>query len=395
MEESYTFVATCLFGLERLVREEIESLGYRHLSTMDGRVEFSGDLSAIARCSLWLRCAERLYLSLGSFPARSFTELFDGTETLPWERWIGKNDAFPVKGHSVKSRLASVPDCQSIIKKAVVRRLSRTYGISWFPEEGTRFQIVFFLLNDTVTLMIDTSGIPLHKRGYRPAAGIAPLRETLACAMVKLSRPREDVLLWDPFCGSGTIPVEAALLMTQTAPGLLRSFAAEDYPWIPGSVWQDARAEARDIACPDTSFEAYASDIDGEMVRIAEENIRRAGMQNHVRTFRRDALSIETGGRRGTIVCNPPYGERMMTPEEVRSLYRKMGAHFLSLDRWQIYVISSDETFEKDFGRKADKVRKLYNGMIPCGFFQYFKRPSGTFMKQDDAEDSARERQTS
>ena len=375
MEETYTFVATCLFGLERFVREEIEALGYRHLSTLDGRVVFSGDLSAIPRCSLWLRCAERLYLSLGSFPARSFTELFDGTAALPWERWIGREDAFPVKGHSVKSRLASVPDCQSIIKKAVVKRLSGTYGIPWLPEEGIRYQIVFFLLGDTATLMIDLSGVPLHKRGYRPAAGIAPLRQTLACALVKLSRPREDVLLWDPFCGSGTIPLEAALLMTNTAPGLFRSFAAEEYPGIPESLWKKAREEARDLVRPDTPFEAYASDIDGEMVRVAEENLHRAGMERHVRVFRQDALTIETGGRRGTIVCNPPYGERMMTPEEVRELYRKTGDHFFSLDRWQIYVISSDETFEKDFGRKADKVRKLYNGMIPCGFFQYFKRP--------------------
>ena len=375
MSETYTYVATCLFGLERFVGEEIEALGYTRTATSDGRVTFTGDLSAIARCNLWLRCAERLYLLMGTFPAHTFTELFDGTKALPWENWIGPDDAFPVKGHSIRSQLASVPDCQSIVKKAVVDRLSGEYGISWFKEDCVKYQIEFFLLDNIATLMIDTSGVALHKRGYRPEAGAAPLRETLACAMVKLARPREDVLLWDPFCGSGTIPLEAALLMTNTAPGLSRKFAAEDFYDIPESVWTQAREEAHDLQKPDTPFEAFASDIDREMVRVAQDNVVRAGMQKHIRTFQHDALHITTGGRRGTIVCNPPYGERLMTPEEVRELYRAMGKHFATLDRWQIYIISSDETFEFDYGRKADKVRKLYNGMIKCGYYQYFRNP--------------------
>ncbi len=372
----YTYVATCLFGLEKFVGEEIEALGYRRLSTIDGRVTFEGDISAIPRCNLWLRCAERVYIVMGSFPAYTFTELFEGTKALPWENWIGQDDAFPVKGHAIKSQLYSIPDCQSIVKKAVVERLSEEYGISWFKEDCVKYQIEFFILDNTATLMIDTSGTALHKRGYRPAAGAAPLRETLAAAMVKIARPREDVLLWDPFCGSSTIPLEAALIMTNTAPGLARSFAAEDFYDIDPAVWRQAREEARDLQNLSTPFEAYASDIDRDMVKIAQDNAVRAGMQKHVKTFQHDALRIRTEGRRGTIVCNPPYGERLMTPEEAHALYRAMGEHFATLDRWQIYIISSDEDFGYHYGRRPDKIRRLYNGMIKCGYYQYFKTAS-------------------
>lgn len=378
MSQMYTYVATCLFGLEKFVGEEIDALGYERISTIDGRVTFRGDLSAVARCNLWLRCAERLYISMGTFPAYTFTELFDGVKKLPWEDWIGKDDAFPVKGHSIKSQLFSIPDCQSIVKKAIVERLSGEYGIAWFKEDCVKYQIEFFILENEATLMIDTSGTALHKRGYRPAAGVAPLRETLAAAMVKLARPREDVLLWDPFCGSGTIPLEAALLMTNTAPGLNRSFAAEEFYDIPESLWKQAREEANDLRRMDTAFEAFASDIDRGMVRTAQDNVVRAGMQKYVKTFQHDALTIRSDGRRGTIVCNPPYGERMMTPEEAAALYRNMGRHFASLAPWQIYIISSDEAFEEHYGRRADKVRKLYNGMIRCGYYQYFKNSQNT-----------------
>ena len=221
--------------------------------------------------------------------------------------------------------------------------------------------------------MIDTSGEPLHKRGYRPQAGAAPLRETLAAAMVRLARPREDVLFWDPFCGSGTIPIEAALLMSNTAPGLFRSFVSEDYPFIPYDSFSRAIEEAKD-SVRETKFEAYASDIDPACVEIAAANIRRAGMEKLVRCFERDALTIATGGRRGTIVCNPPYGERLFTLEQAYELYRQMGRHFRTLDAWQIYVLSSCETFEKLYGRRADKVRPLYNGMLKCYYYQFFKR---------------------
>ena len=369
---TYEYVATCLFGLESLLGEEIEALGYEKTETIDGRVTFRGDLAAIARCNLWLRFAERLYIKMGSFKAGTFAELFDGTNLLPWENWICEDDAFPVKGHSIKSALVSIPDCQSIVKKAIVNRLSSAYGISWFKEEGTKYQVEFFILKDVATLMIDTSGVALHKRGYRPAAGIAPLRETLAAAMVKMSRPREEVLLWDPFCGSGTIAIEGALMMTNTAPGLGRSFVSEDFLDIPVNIWRDAREEAKDLV-KQTSFEVYASDIDENMVDLARSNIHRADMGAHIKCFVRDATKIVKADRRATIVCNPPYGERLSTEADVQALYRAMGKCFSALSPWQIYVLTSVPDFERLYGRRADKVRTLYNGMMKCGFYQFFK----------------------
>ncbi|MBQ8508615.1 MAG: class I SAM-dependent RNA methyltransferase [Clostridia bacterium] len=372
MNTTYEYVATCLFGLESLLGEEIDALGYERIETIDGRVTFRGDMAAIARCNLWLRFAERVYIKMGSFRAATFAELFDGTNALPWEQWIAQDDAFPVKGHSIKSQLTSIPDCQSIVKKAVVNRLSDEYGVSWFKEEGVKYQIEFFILKDVATLMIDTSGTALHKRGYRPAAGVAPLRETLAAAMVKLSRPRDEVLLWDPFCGSGTIGIEAALMMTNTAPGLGRSFAAEEFYDIPEKIWVDAREEAR-AAVRQTDFEVYASDIDENMVNMARQNIRRADMGAHIKCFVRDATQIVKADRRATIVCNPPYGERLSTDAEVQRLYRAMGQCFTRLAPWQVYILSSVGDFERLYGRRADKVRTLYNGMIKCGFYQYFR----------------------
>ena len=366
------FVATCLFGLESLLGEEIEALGYERTETIDGRVTFRGDEAAIARCNINLRFAERLYIKMGSFHAGTFAELFDGTNALPWERWIGQDDAFPVKGHSIKSALTSIPDCQSIVKKAVVNRLSDEYEIKWFKEDGVKYQIEFFILKDIATLMIDTSGTPLHKRGYRPAAGEAPLRETLAAAMVKLSRPREEVLFWDPFCGSGTIGIEAAMMMTNTAPGLGRNFAAEEFYDLHEKIWKDAREEAMS-ARRETIFEVYSSDIDPHMVELARANIRRADMGAHIKCFERDATKIVKADRRATIVCNPPYGERLMSENEVVELYRAMGECFMRLAPWQIYILSSVPDFERLYGKRADKVRTLYNGMIKCGFYQYFK----------------------
>ncbi|MBR5448220.1 MAG: class I SAM-dependent RNA methyltransferase, partial [Clostridia bacterium] len=326
----YEYVATCLFGLEKFVGEEIEALGYERVDTMDGRVTFKGDVNAIARCNMWLRCAERVYIKLGSFHAETFTELFDGTRALPWEEWIGRDDAFPVKGHSIRSALTSIPDCQAIIKKAIVERMKDEHGLLVFPEEGTKYQVDFFLFNDEATLMIDTSGDPLYKRGYRPVAGAAPLRETLAAAMVKISRPRENVLLWDPMCGSGTIPIEAALIMTNTAPGTFRHFVSEDFLDIPFDSWKKAREEAKDTVIR-TDFRAYASDIDPQMVQMAEANIRRARMGDIIKTFTKDAREIAAGGMRGTIVCNPPYGERLMDIKGAEALYREMGQTFAKL----------------------------------------------------------------
>ncbi|MBR2634187.1 MAG: class I SAM-dependent RNA methyltransferase [Clostridia bacterium] len=379
MEERIELVATCLFGLEKFLGEEIDSLGYERILTMDGRVIFSGPVSAIARCNLWLRFAERVLIRMGSFPAASFEELFQGVRALPWERWIGPDDAFPVKGHAVRSALKSIPDCQSIVKKAVVERLGREYGINWFSEEGTRMQIEFFILNDTADLLIDTSGAPLYKRGYRKKAGEAPIRETLAAAMCRIARPREDVLFWDPFCGSGTIPIEATLMMNRIAPGSFRSFLGEEFLDLPESIWRQARQEAQDLRIR-SGFEAYGSDIDPAMVELAKENAASAGVLDQIRFFPKNALGLETQGRRGTVVCNPPYGERMDSREEAHRLYSAMGAHWKNLDRWQIYVITSDEEFQRHYGRRADQIRKLYNGMLKCFYYQFYK-PQNEFEK--------------
>ena len=368
------YVATCLFGLESLLGAEIDALGYKRTETMDGRVSFVGDEGAVARCSVNLRFAERLYIKVGEFEALTFDDLFEGTRALEWEKWIGKCDQFPVKGHSIKSALFSIPDCQKIIKRAVVSRLGSKYGISWFEETGIKYQIEFFIFKNRATLMIDTSGVPLHKRGYRPKSTEAPIRETLACALAKLARPREEVLFWDPFCGSGTIAIEATMLMLNRAPGLERGFQAQIFPQFSKQIWLDAREEARSKIITDSHFEAYASDIDPDCVKIATESAKHAGVYQNMRIFQRDALTIKTEGRRGTIVCNPPYGERLMTLREAEALYKKMGEHFKTLDSWQIYVITNHEQFSRFYGRKPDKVRKLSNGNIPCYFYQFFKK---------------------
>ncbi len=367
-----TLVATCLFGLEHLLGEEIDALGYERISTIDGRVTFAADEEGVALSNVFLRYAERVYIRVGGFHAETFDELFEGTRALPWSAFIGREDAFPVKGHSIKSRLTSIPDCQSIIKKAVVTSLGAVYGMTRFPESGVKYQLEFFLLGDEATLMIDTSGVPLHKRGYRREANAAPIRETLAAAIAAISRPREEVLFWDPMCGSGTIAVEAAMLMNRVAPGKNRAFAAEAFPFIGEKFFRLAREEAREGELR-SSFEVYASDIDPAAVELTIKNAKQAGVNHAIRTFRADCREISAPGRRGTIVTNPPYGERLMTPREVEILYREMGAHFRSLAPWQVYVITSHEGFERLYGRRADKVRKLYNGMIPCYLYQYFK----------------------
>ena len=366
-------VATCLFGLEKMLGEEIDALGCRRIETMDGRITFEGDERALAAANIRLRCAERVYIRMGSFAATSFEELFEGVRALPWEEWIGKDDAFPVKGHAIRSKLYSLPDCQSIVKKAIVERLGEAYGVRWFCEEGAKYQVEFFLFKDVATLMIDTSGVALHKRGYRPVSGEAPLRETLAAAMAMISRPREDVLLWDPFCGSGTIAIEAAMLATKQAPGLERRFAGESFALLPENLWKEERARAMSEIDVASSFEVWASDIAPAVLKTAKENAERAGVADRIKFFSADATKIKKPNRRGTILCNPPYGERLMTLREVEQLYREIGKTFAEFDPWQIYVLTSAEQFERLYGRRADKIRKLYNGMIPCYLYQYFK----------------------
>ena len=367
-------VATCLFGLEKLLGEEIDALGYKRIDTMDGRITYEGDERAVFASNLHLRFAERVFIKLGSFRAESFEELYEGTAALPWENFIGRNDAFPVKGHALRSTLFSVPDCQSIVKKAVVNRLSGLYNIKWFAEEGVKYQIEFFIFKNIATLMIDTTGVALHKRGYRTEAGAAPLRETLAAAVAAISRPREDVLLWDPFCGSGTIAIEAALMMTNTAPGIARHFVCEQFDILSdGAIAKEERAKAFAAIDQDSAFEVYASDIDSEVLEIAKANAERAGVDDRIKFFVSDARAIKKLDRRGTVVCNPPYGERLMTQREVERLYREMGDAFSALSPWQIYILTSADNFQNLYGRRADKVRKLYNGMIPCTLYQYFK----------------------
>lgn len=368
-----TLVATCMFGLEKQVGEEIDALGLRRLDTMDGRVTFEGEEIDVARANIGLRCAERVFIRLGYFPARTFTELFDGTKALPWADWIGQDDAFPVKGHSIRSQLTSIPDCQSIVKKAVVEKLKQSYRTDWFAETGVKYQIEFFIFKDMAALMIDTSGVALHKRGYRPAAGAAPLRETLAAAIALTARPREDILFWDPFCGSGTIAIEAAMIVTNRAPGLGREFAAEAFPQIGRPLWKDAREAAEAAIVKDSHFEAYASDIDEDILDITYENALRAGVEPHLNIFQADARDIRRLDRKGTVVCNPPYGERMGERDEIERLYRQLGPVFRKLYPWQIYVLTSCDRFDRLYGQPADRVRHLYNGTLPCFLYEYYK----------------------
>ena len=381
--------ATCLFGLERLLGEEIDALGLKRVETIDGRVLFEGEEKDIPRVNINLRLAERVFIVLGRFHAESFSELFDGTYSLPWHEWIGKMDEFPVTGHSIKSRLTSIPDCQSIVKKAIVNRLSAEYGISWFEETGVKYKIEFFILKDEAMLLIDTSGTALHKRGYRPDAGAAPLRETLAAAIALTARPREDVLLWDPFCGSGTIAIESAMAVRKIAPGLNRDFSSKKYSRITEKMWLDARDEARSFEIKDSQYEAWASDIDEDILDIAYENALRAGVEENIRIFQADARKIEKpSDRRGSIICNPPYGERMGEMREIEQLYREIGKNFKNFEPWHIYVITSCEYFEKLYGRRADKVKKLYNGMLPCNLYQFFK--PAEFQKNAPRQDKPR-----
>lgn len=368
-------VATCLFGLEGLLGEEIDNLGYKRIETIDGRVTFEAPPEAIAVCNLRLSTAERVLIKLGSFKAYTFDSLFEGTKALPWADFISKDDAFPVKGHSIRSKLFSIPDCQKIIKKAVVTSLSQKYKINIFPETGVKYQIEFFILNDVATLMIDTTGIGLHKRGYRALAGAAPLRETLAAAMVKLSRMRDNVIICDPLCGSGTIAIEAARIACNIAPGLLRSFAAESFPVLKKSVWTIEREKAKsEITAPLTQI--FGSDIDESCIELAKSNAKKAGV-SHAVNFKvanaRDFASPVENAR-GTIITNPPYGERLGDITEARDLYRALGKTFENnIPTWQMYIITSDELFERYFGRRSDKKRVLYNGMIKCNLYQYFK----------------------
>lgn len=371
MMAEVNLIATAAFGLEAVVARELRTLGYSDPRVENGRVLFSANPEAIARANLWLRSADRVQLLLGEFEARTFDELFEQTKALPWEDWIPKEGEFPVQGKSVKSQLHSVPDCQAIVKKAIVERLKQTYRIQWFQETGPLYSVQVALLKDRATLTIDTSGAGLHKRGYRTQGGQAPLKETLAAALVQLSHWQPGRLLLDPFCGSGTILIEAAMIGDNIAPGLTRRFAAEDWPQLGKDLWQAARRDASQ-AMEDKPLKLQGSDADERAVAIARNNADNAGVADKIHFQRRALAEVRSSVKYGCLITNPPYGERLQAPIE---LYREMGRVFAPWDTWSIYVITSETEFEKYYGRKADKKRKLYNGRIECDYYQFIGPP--------------------
>ena len=371
MEQSLQFVIPTLLGVESLVARETEKLGLSEVRAENGRVLCKGGPGDIARLNLNLRVGARVLIALGSFSARSFEELFEGTRRLPWETWIPKNGRFPVKGYSLRSKLQSVPACQSIVKKAAAKRLGEKYGLETLPETGELYQIQFSLMNDQATLMLDTSGENLYKRGYRAQGVEAPLRETLAAAMVALSHYRGRDPFCDPFCGSGTIPIEAALIARNRAPGLNRSFSAQKWVRLPGKVWMDAVEEAMDQEYHG-SYEIWGGDIDPAAVELARHNAALAEVDDLVHFEVADATRFHWGGLRGRVVTNPPYGERLMEKREAEELYRAFGKAWGKFpEGWQLYLLSSHDQFERAFGARADKKRKLYNGMLRCDLFMY------------------------
>ena len=369
---NYKMCVPCLLGLEGPIADELKRMDMQNVASENGRVYFTGDDTAIARANIRLRIGERVLIEVGKFTAKTFDELFEGTKALPWESIIPADGAFPVKGYSLNSALFSVSDCQKIIKKAVVERLKKSYHVEWFQETGALYQIQFSIMKDSVSLCIDTSGSGLHKRGYRPAHNAAPLKETMAAAMVNLSRYRGRDEFCDPFCGSGTIPIEAALIAKNRAPGLDRGFTAMNWKSIDRHIWEDERELARSREF-NGNYRIVGSDIDPKALELAKENARRAGVDDIVHFEIADARQFNRQTERGVIVTNPPYGERIMEKQEAEGLYRDFGKALATCPNWQLYLLSSHTEFERTFGRMADKKRKLYNGMIKCELFMYFK----------------------
>ena len=365
-----TLCAPCLFGLEGPLGNELRHMDMENVAPENGRVYFTGDESAVARANIRSRFAERVLIVLGRFPAHSFDELFEGVRALPWEDFIPSDGAFPVKGWALESALHSVPDCQKIVKKAVVERLRSVYGLSWFSEEGEIFPIQFAIMKNEAALYIDTSGTGLHKRGYRPAQVAAPLRETLAAAIVDIARYRGRGDFCDPFCGSGTIAIEAALAALNRAPGSRREFAAEAWRCLPRGIWQAERNSARSREYSG-DYHIFASDIDPRAVALARENARRAGVEKYIDFSVADARDFSRQTENGTLCTNPPYGERLLEKEAAAELMRAFGKTVRKTENWKTYVISSLENFENVYGKRADKRRRLYNGMIPCQLYMY------------------------
>ncbi len=366
-------IAPCHFGLEAVLKREIIDLGYDIAEVEDGRVTFYGDEEALCRANIFLRTAERVLLKVGSFRAVTFEELFDKTKELPWEDYIPKDGKFWVaKAASVKSKLFSPSDIQSIMKKAMVKRMQERYHVEWFPEDGAAYPIRVFLMKDIVTVGIDSSGISLDKRGYREMSGAAPITETLAAALIMLTPWRADRILVDPFCGSGTFLIEAAMMAANIAPGMNRSFTAEDWAGvIPKKFWYDAIDEANDLVNTEIKTDIQGYDADGSVLKIARKNAEEAGVGRLIHFQERTVAELSHPKKYGFIITNPPYGERLEDKKNLPQLYRTLGERFCRLDAWSAYVITSYEDTEKCFGRKADKNRKIYNGMLKTYYYQF------------------------
>lgn len=365
-------IATATFAMEAVVARELQALGYDDLTVENNQVSFRADEAAIVQSNLWLRVADRVKLVIGRFTATSFEALFELTKSLPWEEWLPANACFPVQGKSVKSQLFSISDCQAIVKKAIVERLKQKYNKQWFPEDGPLFPIEVALLKDVVTLTIDTSGEALHKRGYRQLVSQAPLRETMAAGLINLSYWNPDRPFLDPFCGSGTFPIEAALVARNIAPGLKRGFAAEQWPRLSKRLWQEARQEAETVIDWERPLEIMGTDIDGEILKAARQNATRAGVQADIHFQQIPVSEVRSSKHYGVIITNPPYGERLSDRQAVEQLYKELAKTLEPLTSWSYYILTAFPEFERAFGRRADRRRKLYNGDLLCQYYQFF-----------------------
>lgn len=366
-----TVIATATFGLEAPVAREVKKLGYENTHTENGRITFNAGPEAIPRANLWLRQADRVLVQMGRFPATTFEQLFESTRALPWADWLPENANFPVSGKSVQSGLFSVPDCQAIVKKAVVESLKTRYHRQWFDEDGPRFAIEVSLLKDEATITLDTTGPGLHKRGYRTLTGPAPLKETLAAALIDLSYWNHERPLFDPFCGSGTIPIEAAMMGLNLAPGRKRDFAAEAWPAFPAKLWRQARAEADDLAKTDRTLRIRGTDHDERVLSLARVHARQAGVEEQIHFQCLSFEELKSKEKYACMIANPPYGERLEDRATVETLYRQMGKMAKEHETWSYYILATHPAFETLFGRKADRRRKLYNGRIECQYYQY------------------------
>ena len=386
----FELIAPCHFGMESVLKREIDDLGYDITEVSDGRVTFFGDEEALCRANVFLRSAERILIKIGSFHAETYEELFQGTKDLPWEDYIPADGKFWVaKAASIKSKLFSPSDIQSIMKKAMVERLKEIYKINWFEEDGASFPIRVFLMKDEVTVGLDSTGESLHKRGYRKLTAKAPIAENLAAALIMLTPWNKDRILVDPFCGSGTFPIEAALMAAGIAPGMNRSFTAQTWPHIVGrQIWKDTFEEAREGIDLTVRPDIQGFDIDDHMVSIARENAKLAGVDKLIHFQRRGVAELSHPKKYGFLITNPPYGERLQERDEMPALYRIIGERYRALDSWSMYLITAYDKAEEDIGRKADKNRKIYNGMMKTYFYQFLgpKPPKAAPMKRDNLE---------